>query len=65
MFVTASQEHEKEYSSDEEELQRHMIWEANKNYVDNHNQHNDVFGFTLAMNLFADLVFFFFFFFTG
>ena len=54
---SASQEHEKEYSSDEEELQRHMIWEANKNYVDNHNQHTDVFGFTLVMNQFADLVF--------
>ena len=50
------QEHEREYSSDEEELQRHMIWEANKNYVDNHNQHADEFGFTLAMNQFADLV---------
>ena len=46
----------KEYLSDEEELQRHMIWEANKNYVDNHNEHADVFGFTLAMNQFADLV---------
>jgi hypothetical protein len=54
---TESQEHEKEYSSDEEELQRHMMWEANKNYVDNHNEHADVFGFTLAMNQFADLVF--------
>ena len=53
----ASQEHEKEYSTDEEELQRHMIWEANKNYVDNHNEHADVFGFTLAMNQLADLVF--------
>ena len=44
------------YSSDEEELQRHMIWEANKNYVDNHNQNAEVFGFTLAMNKFADMV---------
>jgi hypothetical protein len=50
------QENAKEYSSDEEELQRHMIWEANKNYVDNHNEHADVFGFTLAMNQLADLV---------
>ena len=53
----AWQENEKEYSTDEEELQRHMIWEANKNYVDNHNEHADVFGFTLAMNQLADLVF--------
>ena len=33
-----------------------MIWEANKNYVDKHNKHADVFGFTLAMNKFADMV---------
>ena len=33
-----------------------MIWEANKNYVDNHNQNAEVFGFTLAMNEFADMV---------
>ena len=50
------QEHGRMYSSDEEELQRHMIWEANKNYVDNHNQNAEVFGFTLAMNKFADMV---------
>lgn len=48
--------HSKRYSSDEEELQRHIIWEANRNYVQNHNEHAAVFGFTVAMNEFADLV---------
>ncbi len=33
-----------------------MVWEANRNYVQNHNEHADVFGFTLAMNEFADMV---------
>ena len=33
-----------------------MIWEANKNYVDNHNEHANEIGFTLAMNEFADMV---------
>ena len=44
------------YSSDEEENQRHVIWESNKNYVDNHNKHTEEHGFTLEMNKFADLV---------
>lgn len=55
-ILHAQQEYAREYSSDEEELQRHMIWEANKNYVDNHNEHAHVFGFILTMNKFADLV---------
>lgn len=46
----------KTYISKEEELQRHVIWEANKKYVDNHNEYADVFGFTLEMNEFADMV---------
>lgn len=50
------QEHGKEYSSDEEELLRHITWEANKKYVVNHNEHADLFGFTVAMNKFADMV---------
>lgn len=48
-------EHGRDYASDEEELHRHIIWESNKQYVDNHNQYAKEFGFTLAMNDFADL----------
>ena len=44
------------YSSDEEEYQRHVIWETNKKYVDNHNKHTEEHGFTLETNKFADLV---------
>jgi hypothetical protein len=50
------QQHGKEYDTDEEELSRQIVWEANRNYVQNHNEHADVFGFTLAMNEFADMV---------
>ena len=50
------QQHGKQYDTDEEELSRQIVWEANRNYVQNHNEHADVFGFTLAMNEFADMV---------
>ena len=50
------QNHGKDYGSDEEELSRRIIWESNKNYVDNHNEHHEMYGFTLAMNEFADMV---------
>lgn len=33
-----------------------MIWESNKNYVDDHNKYAEELGFTLKMNKFADLV---------
>ena len=48
--------HGKEYGSTEEELMRHTVWESNKKYIDNHNEHDDTLGFTLAMNEFGDLV---------
>ena len=48
-------EHGRDYASDEEELRRHMIWESHKQYVDQHNAFAEKFGFTLAMNQFADL----------
>ena len=44
------------YESEVEELHRHTIWQANKKYVDEHNAHKDMFGYTLAMNEFGDLV---------
>ena len=48
--------HGKDYDSTEEELMRHTVWESNKKYIDNHNEHADTLGFTLAMNEFGDLV---------
>ena len=56
IWLQNAQEHGKQYETEEEELSRRIIWEANKNYVDNHNEHSDIFGFILAMNEFADMV---------
>ena len=36
------------------ELHRHTVWEANKKYVEVHNENADKHGFTLAMNEFSD-----------
>lgn len=59
MRSTASllfQTHNKVYGSEGEELSRHIIWEAKKKYIDEHNAHQKGFGFTLAINKFSDLV---------
>jgi cathepsin L len=45
----------RDYATDKEEIHRHTIWEANKQYVDAHNQNADKWGYTLATNQFADL----------
>ena len=49
-------EHGRSYGSDIEELDRHFVWLSNKKYIDSHNNNADVFGFTLAMNSFGDMV---------
>ena len=49
-------QHGKAYKSDKEDLERHLNWVSNKKYIDMHNANADVFGFTLAMNHFGDLV---------
>ena len=50
------QEHNKVYATEIEELTRHIIWQSNKMYIDEHNAHEKVFGFTLGLNKFCDLV---------
>lgn len=49
-------QHRKEYSSDLEELERHLVWLSNKQYIDAHNANEDIMGFRLAMNTFGDMV---------
>ena len=49
-------EHGKNYSSQLEELDRHLVWLSNKKYIDAHNANEEYFGFGLAMNSFGDLV---------
>lgn len=56
-FDSWKQEHGKRYESSDIELHRQLIWESNKNYVDNHNKYAARrFGFTVEMNEFADMV---------
>lgn len=50
-------QHEKSYSTDLEELERHLVWLSNKKYIELHNANADVFGFTLAMNHLGDMVY--------
>ena len=49
-------EHGKNYSSQLEDLDRHVVWLSNKKYIESHNSFSHVFGYTLALNQFADMV---------
>jgi len=49
-------QHEKTYQSELEDLSRHLVWLSNKKFIDLHNANAHVFGYTLAMNHFGDMV---------
>lgn len=49
-------QHGKVYQDEREELQRHIVWLANKKHIEEHNKFADEFGYTLKMNQFGDLV---------
>ena len=49
-------QHGRSYETEDEELRRHVIWQSNKKYIDEHNKYSDAFGYTLGMNHFGDLV---------
>lgn len=49
-------EYKRDYSDKQEELERYAIWQANRRYIEEHNRHADIFGFTLKMNHFGDMV---------
>ena len=49
-------EHGKGYQTLREELERHVIWQSNKKYVEAHNQNSHILGFSLRMNHFGDMV---------
>ena len=48
--------HDRNYTNELEELERHLIWLSNKVYIDLHNANAHIFGFNLAMNHLGDLV---------
>ena len=49
-------QHGKSYRHRMEELERHIIWASNRKYIEEHNANADIFGYTVAMNRFGDLV---------
>ena len=49
-------QHGKSYESERIELERHLVWLSNKEYIDHHNANSELFGYTLAMNHHGDLV---------
>ena len=50
------QTHKKSYASDIDELERYIVWRSNKVFIDHHNNYSNIFGFTMKMNQFGDLV---------
>lgn len=48
--------HGKKYETPKHELTKHLVWMANKHYIEEHNKYADVLGYGLAMNQFGDLV---------
>ena len=49
-------QHGKSYQSEQEEMERNVIWQSNKKYIEAHNQNSHILGFTLKMNHFGDVV---------
>ena len=49
-------QHGKSYSSQLEDLDRHLVWLSNKKFIESHNANEDYFGFALGMNSLGDLV---------
>lgn len=49
------QRYGKLYKDDLEELRRYTIWQSKRAYVNEHNNHANRFGYTLAMNKFSDM----------
>ena len=49
-------QHGKSYSEEREELEKHIVWLSNRAYIEHHNANAKIFGFTLAMNQFGDMV---------
>ena len=49
--------HGRAYTSHTEELERHLVWLSNKKYIEAHNKNDDMFGYTLSMNSFGDMVY--------
>ena len=49
-------EHRRSYGSDNEELERHLVWLSNMKYIEGHNANEHMFGYRLSMNQYGDMV---------
>lgn len=49
-------QHGREYESTLEDLDRHIVWLSNKKYIELHNSNSHIFGYTLSLNHFGDMV---------
>ena len=49
-------QHGKSYETQKEELERHLVWLTNREYINAHNENEESVGFTLGMNQFGDMV---------
>ena len=49
-------EHGKSYESQREELERHLVWLSNREYINTHNKNAHITGYSLYLNHFADWV---------
>ena len=47
-------EHGKSYESQREELERHLVWLSNREYINAHNKNSMAMEFSLKLNFFAD-----------
>lgn len=48
--------HGKDYVSEKQELEKHITWLSNKEYIDQHNANAHIYGFTLGLNHMGDMV---------
>lgn len=48
--------HDKSYTSQRDEIEKHCVWLSNKEYIDQHNANAHLFGYTLALNHLGDMV---------
>ena len=49
-------DHKKSYESQGEELERHLVWLSNREYIIAHNKNAHIMGYSLHLNQFADWV---------
>ena len=49
-------QHKRRYASDNEELERHLVWLSNMKYIEGHNANKHMFGYHLSINQYGDMV---------